>query len=136
MTPELHDELQIRRLIERWAVWRDAGDWERFRSVWHDDGRMMATWFQGTADEFIALARSGYFEGLAILRVQDNFVVQWGDPNAAEEAARIVEKVRINPGNYADKKRFENFEYTPAEYQAELERIYKKFAPLVKVCKG
>ncbi len=56
-------------------------------------------------------------------------------PNAAEEAARIVEKVRINPGNYADKKRFENFEYTPAEYQAELERIYKKFAPLVKVCK-
>ncbi len=56
-------------------------------------------------------------------------------PNAAEEAARIVEKVRINPGNYADKKRFENFEYTPAEYQAELERIYQKFAPLVKVCK-
>lgn len=56
-------------------------------------------------------------------------------PNAAEEAARIVEKVRINPGNYADKKRFENFEYTHAEYQAELERIYKKFAPLVKVCK-
>jgi (E)-4-hydroxy-3-methylbut-2-enyl-diphosphate synthase len=56
-------------------------------------------------------------------------------PNAAEEAARIVEKVRINPGNYADKKRFENFEYTDHEYQAELERIYKKFAPLVKVCK-
>lgn len=56
-------------------------------------------------------------------------------PNAAEEAARIVEKVRINPGNYADKKRFENFEYTSAEYLAELERIYKKFTPLVKVCK-
>ena len=56
-------------------------------------------------------------------------------PNAAEEAARIVEKVRINPGNYADKKRFENFEYTETEYKAELERIYNKFAPLVKVCK-
>jgi (E)-4-hydroxy-3-methylbut-2-enyl-diphosphate synthase len=56
-------------------------------------------------------------------------------PNAAEEAARIVEKVRINPGNYADKKRFENFEYTDTEYNAELERIYKKFTPLVKVCK-
>jgi (E)-4-hydroxy-3-methylbut-2-enyl-diphosphate synthase len=56
-------------------------------------------------------------------------------PNAAEEAARMVEKVRINPGNYADKKRFENFEYTDNEYQAELERIYKKFTPLVKVCK-
>ncbi len=56
-------------------------------------------------------------------------------PNAAEVAARIVEKVRVNPGNYADKKRFENFEYTTSEYQAELERIYQKFTPLVKVCK-
>jgi (E)-4-hydroxy-3-methylbut-2-enyl-diphosphate synthase len=56
-------------------------------------------------------------------------------PNAAESAARIVEKVRINPGNYADKKRFENIEYTHLAYQAELERIYKKFSPLVKICK-
>ncbi len=56
-------------------------------------------------------------------------------PNAAEAAARIVEKVRVNPGNYADKKRFENIEYTQQAYQAELERIYKKFAPLVKICK-
>jgi len=56
-------------------------------------------------------------------------------PNAAESAARIVEKVRVNPGNYADKKRFENIEYTQAAYQAELDRIYKKFTPLVKICK-
>ncbi|MBC8054432.1 MAG: (E)-4-hydroxy-3-methylbut-2-enyl-diphosphate synthase [Sphingobacteriaceae bacterium] len=56
-------------------------------------------------------------------------------PNAAEVAARIVEKVRVNPGNYADKKRFDELDYTPAEYQAELERIYQKFAPLVKICK-
>jgi (E)-4-hydroxy-3-methylbut-2-enyl-diphosphate synthase len=56
-------------------------------------------------------------------------------PNAAESAARIVEKVRVNPGNYADKKRFQNFEYTDLAYQAELERIYKKFSPLVKICK-
>ncbi|SFH20937.1 (E)-4-hydroxy-3-methylbut-2-enyl-diphosphate synthase [Pedobacter insulae] len=56
-------------------------------------------------------------------------------PNAAESAARIVEKVRVNPGNYADKKRFENLAYTEESYQAELERIYKKFTPLVKICK-
>jgi (E)-4-hydroxy-3-methylbut-2-enyl-diphosphate synthase len=56
-------------------------------------------------------------------------------PNAAESAARIVEKVRVNPGNYADKKRFENIEYTQLAYQAELDRIYKKFTPLVKICK-
>lgn len=56
-------------------------------------------------------------------------------PNAAETAARIVEKVRINPGNYADKKKFEFKEYTDAEYQNELERIREKFLPLIKVCK-
>jgi len=56
-------------------------------------------------------------------------------PNAAESAARIVEKVRVNPGNYADKKKFENLAYTADAYQAELQRIYKKFTPLVKICK-
>ncbi len=56
-------------------------------------------------------------------------------PNAAEVAARIVEKVRVNPGNYADKKKFEFKEYSDADYQLELERIREKFLPLVKVCK-
>ncbi|MBK9097077.1 MAG: (E)-4-hydroxy-3-methylbut-2-enyl-diphosphate synthase [bacterium] len=56
-------------------------------------------------------------------------------PNAAELAARIVEKVRVNPGNYVDKKKFEQFEYTDQEYQEELERIRERFTPLVKVCK-
>jgi (E)-4-hydroxy-3-methylbut-2-enyl-diphosphate synthase len=56
-------------------------------------------------------------------------------PNAAEHAARIVEKVRVNPGNYADRKKFKIFQYTDEMYQAELERIRERFTPLVKVCK-
>lgn len=56
-------------------------------------------------------------------------------PNAAELAARLVEKVRINPGNYADKKRFENIDYTESSYQDELDRIRLKFLPLVNICK-
>jgi (E)-4-hydroxy-3-methylbut-2-enyl-diphosphate synthase len=56
-------------------------------------------------------------------------------PNAAEVAARIVEKVRVNPGNYADKKKFDQLDYTDLEYKGELERIFQKFTPLVKVCK-
>ncbi len=56
-------------------------------------------------------------------------------PNAAEVAARIVEKVRINPGNYADKKKFDQLSYTEAAYQAELDRIYAKFKPLIAICK-
>jgi (E)-4-hydroxy-3-methylbut-2-enyl-diphosphate synthase len=56
-------------------------------------------------------------------------------PNAAEWAARIVEKVRVNPGNYADKKKFETIDYTDSAYEAELERIRQRFTPLVKICK-
>jgi len=56
-------------------------------------------------------------------------------PNAAETAARIVEKVRVNPGNFADKKKFEIIDYTDSQYNEELEKIYKKFSPLVKICK-
>jgi (E)-4-hydroxy-3-methylbut-2-enyl-diphosphate synthase len=56
-------------------------------------------------------------------------------PNAAELAARIVEKVRVNPGNYADKKKFEHIDYTDFAYEAELERIRERFTPLVKICK-
>jgi len=56
-------------------------------------------------------------------------------PNAAEIAATIIEKVRVNPGNYADKKKFENIEYTEVTYNAEIERIREKFTPLVRICK-
>ena len=56
-------------------------------------------------------------------------------PNAAEIAARIVEKVRVNPGNYVDKKKFEQIDYTDAEYAEEIERIRDRFTPLVKICK-
>ncbi len=56
-------------------------------------------------------------------------------PNAAEFAARIIEKVRVNPGNYADKKKFEEIDHTDSAYEAELERIRKRFTPLVKICK-
>jgi hypothetical protein len=67
MGGEVLERLAIRELVENWAVWRDAGDWERFRTVWHADGRMMATWFQGTADEFIAVSRAGFDKGVSIL---------------------------------------------------------------------
>jgi SnoaL-like domain len=63
----LSDRLLIRDLIENWVLWRDAGDWERFRKVWHSDGRMMATWFQGTGDEFIEANKAGWARGVSIL---------------------------------------------------------------------
>jgi len=66
-TGEVEDQRAIRDLIENWAVWRDALMWDRFRTVWHDDGCMMATWFQGTADEFIKVSQEGYERGVRIL---------------------------------------------------------------------
>jgi len=67
MEETTQDRLAIRELIENWVLWRDAGDWERFRTVWFDDGRMMATWFQGSADEFIRVTKEGWERGVSIL---------------------------------------------------------------------
>jgi uncharacterized RmlC-like cupin family protein len=61
------DRIAIREVVENWALWRDAGDWERFRTVWHPDGRMMATWFQGPAEDFIAANQEGFTRGVRIL---------------------------------------------------------------------
>ena len=67
LSREQADRLAIREVIENWAVFRDAGDWERFRGCWHDDGRMMATWFQGPAEDFIRVSREGFERGVSIL---------------------------------------------------------------------
>lgn len=67
MNDEWMDRLAIRALIENWAVWRDAGDWERFATVWHEDGVMNATWFQGPASDFIRVTREGWARGVSIL---------------------------------------------------------------------
>ena len=67
MNSETLDRLAIRDVIENWAVWRDARMWDRFRGVWSGEGKMMATWFQGTADEFIKVSQEGYDKGVRIL---------------------------------------------------------------------
>jgi hypothetical protein len=61
------DKLEIRELIENWAIWRDSGDWQRFATVWHDDGWMSATWFQGPAADFIRVSQEGWSRGVRIL---------------------------------------------------------------------
>ncbi len=63
----MDDRLRIAQVVQDWAIWRDAGDWERFRTVWHDDAWMSATWFQGPAREFIEVSRAGFDKGVSIL---------------------------------------------------------------------
>jgi hypothetical protein len=68
-----NDHLAIRQVVENWALWRDAGDWERFATVWHDDGWMTATWFQGPAAKFIEVSRDGFNRGVSILHFLGGF---------------------------------------------------------------
>lgn len=67
MDQQLLDRLAIRDLVENWAVWRDAGDWERFATVWHEGGWMSATWFQGPARDFMRVSQEGFAKGVRIL---------------------------------------------------------------------
>jgi hypothetical protein len=67
MTDIAADKVTIRELVENWAVWRDARLWDRFRTVWHAEGRMMATWFQGGFEEFIKVNDEGWARGVRIL---------------------------------------------------------------------
>jgi SnoaL-like domain len=80
------DRLIIRDLIENWAIWRDALMWDRFRTVWHEDGRMMATWFQGTADEFVEVSRDGYGRGVRILHFLGGMSIDIAGPRAIAQS--------------------------------------------------
>jgi SnoaL-like domain len=91
------EELTIRQLLENWVVWRDAGDWERFRSVWHDDGTMMATWFQGSADEFIRVSREGMDHGVSILHFLGGTSVDLaGNRAIAQTKMTISQRARVH----------------------------------------
>ena len=67
MDPELVRKQQIRELLENWVLWRDQGSWERFRTCWHSDARMLATWFDGPAERFIEVSRQAFDRGITIL---------------------------------------------------------------------
>lgn len=84
------DEASIRRLVENWVVWRDAGDWERFRTVWHDDGRMMATWFQGSCDDFIRASRERFERGARILHFLGGISVDVSFARAVSQAKMTI----------------------------------------------
>jgi hypothetical protein len=67
MNTDFEHKLHIQDVVQNWALWRDAGFWDRFATVWHDDGWMSATWFQGPAAKFIEVSRAGFEKGVSIL---------------------------------------------------------------------
>lgn len=90
------EKLAIREVVENWVVWRDAGDWERFRTVWHDDGYMMATWFQGLAEDFIQVSIEGWNRGVSILHFQGGTSVDVsGNRAIAQTKMTISQRARV-----------------------------------------
>ena len=87
---EAADRQAIRDLVENWVVWRDAGDWDRFRTLWHPDGRMMATWFQGTADEFITVSQEGFARGVRILHFLGGTSIDRADDRAIAQTKMTI----------------------------------------------
>lgn len=87
---EADDRQDIRHLIENWAVWRDAGDWDRFRTVWHADGVMMATWCQGTVDEFIEMSQRGTRNGVSILHFLGGQSVDLAEDRAISQTKMTI----------------------------------------------
>ena len=86
----IFDRLAIREVVENWALWRDAGDWERFRTVWHDDGRMMATWFQGPATGFIEVSREGWDRGVSILHFLGGSAIEVAGTHAIAQTKMTI----------------------------------------------
>jgi hypothetical protein len=91
------DRREIRRLIENWALWRDARDWDRFRSIWHEDGRMMATWWQGPYEEFIRVSQEGWERGVRILHFLGGSSIDVNGEHAiAQTKMTITQRVNVH----------------------------------------
>jgi SnoaL-like domain len=96
--PDIAAERQaIRELVENWALWRDARLWDRFRTVWHADGRMMATWFQGSFEEFIKVNDEGWARGVRILHFLGGSTVDVsGDRAIAQTKMTISQRAAVD----------------------------------------
>jgi hypothetical protein len=97
MQTEAAEKQVIRELLENWVVWRDAGDWERFRAVWQDDGYMMATWFQGPASEFIRVSKEGFERGVNILHFLGGISIELtGERAFSQTKMTILQRAKVH----------------------------------------
>jgi hypothetical protein len=97
MTEDMTQRQRIREVIENWVLWRDQGDWTRFRAVWHEDGWMMATWFQGPAERFIEVSREGWSRGVSILHFLGGSTIDVAGARAiAQTKMQILQRAPVD----------------------------------------
>ena len=104
MTSEHDDDAagEIRKVVEDWVLFRDAGRWDEFAAVWHDDGWMTATWFQGPFAEFIAVSRSGFEHGVSIAHFLGGFTCAIAGNRAIAQTKMKIEQRATVDGTEAD----------------------------------
>jgi hypothetical protein len=91
------DQQRIREIIEAWAVWRDSGQWDRFATTWHEDGVMLATWFQGSYREFIDANRRGWERGVRILHFLGGTAIELSGRRAvAQTKMTIAQRAEVD----------------------------------------
>ena len=98
MIDELLDRLAIRQVVEDWVLYRDSADWERFRTVWHDDGWMVATWFQGSVDDFIKVSREGFEKGVSILHFLGGMTIDLKGSRAIAQTKMTISQRALAEG--------------------------------------
>ena len=91
------DQLDIVEVVHDWALWRDAGDWERFRTVWHDDGWMSATWWQGPAAKFVDVSKAGFEQDLSILHFLGGSSVEVKGQRAIAQTKMTISQRATDP---------------------------------------
>jgi SnoaL-like domain len=102
MSDAYADKLAIRDTVENWVLWRDAGDWDRFATVWHADGWMTATWFQGPAQRFIEVSREGFNRGVNILHSLGGFTCDVAGSRAISQVKMTINQRASVDGVIAD----------------------------------
>ncbi len=98
MKSTMNDELEIRQMIERWALWRDAGLWDQFATVWHPEGVMMATWFQGPYKEFIRVTQEGWTKGVSILHFLGGSAIEVAGDRAVAQTKMTISQRGVVEG--------------------------------------
>ena len=99
---ELIDKQLIRDVVENWVVWRDSGQWDKFRTVWHSDGVMMATWFQGSFEEFIRVTIEGWNKGVSILHFLGGTSVELNKYRAISQTKMTITQRGLVDGAMCD----------------------------------
>jgi len=98
MDDKMKDELEIRQMVENWALWRDAGLWDQFATVWHPEGVMMATWFQGPYRDFIRVTQEGWAKGVSILHFLGGSAIEVAGDRAIAQTKMTISQRGVVEG--------------------------------------